>query len=261
MQDFKGQVVVVTGASRGIGKGIAEAFAREGAQTVLAAATPATLAAAAGAIKAAGGLEPLTVAGDLRQLASCEALHRAVQDRFGRCDVLIHSAGATKAGAFVEMPDDAWRDGFDLKFFAAVRLTKLFWPMLRQVQGRVINIGGGTARTPDAEFGIGGSVNAAMANLTKSLAALGKREGVNVNAIHPGLTETERYYQILEQRAAATGKSPDDLKKDQMAKSGLRRLAKPDDVAELALFLASPKAGHIQGVAIAVDGGGTPGVY
>lgn len=261
MGGFTGKVVVVTGASRGIGKAIAEAFAVEGAQTVLAAATEATLAAAAQGIKAAGGLEPLTIAGDLRLLPKCEAVFHAVGERFGRCDVLIHSAGATKAGAFVDVPDEAWRDGFDLKFFAAVRLTRLFWPMLKASQGRVINIGGGTARTPDAEFGIGGSVNAAMANLTKSLAALGKRDGVNVNAIHPGLTETERYYQILDQRSAATGKSKEDLKQEQMAKSGLRRLAMPQDVAELALFLASAKASHIQGVAIAVDGGGTPGVY
>lgn len=261
MSEFTNKVVVVTGSSRGIGKAIAEAFAREGAQTVLAAATQATLAGVADGIVAAGGLEPLVVAGDLRRLDKCEAVHRAVAERFGRCDVLVHSAGATRAGAFVEMPDEAWRDGFDLKFFAAVRLSRLFWPMLKAAEGRVINIIGGTARTPDAEFGIGGSVNAAMANFNKSLAALGKRDGVNVNAIHPGLTETERYHQILTQRAAASGKPAEELKREQLAKSGIRRLGQPQDVAELALFLASPKASHIQGVAIAVDGGGTPGVY
>ena len=75
------------------------------------------------------------------------------------------------------------------------------------------------------------------------------------------MTETERYHQILQQRAAASGTSAEELRKQQLAKSGIRRLGQPSDVAELALFLCSPKAAHIQGVAIAVDGGGTPGVY
>jgi 3-oxoacyl-[acyl-carrier protein] reductase len=261
MSDYAGNVVVVTGASRGIGKAIAEAFAGAGADTVLAATTQATLAGVAEGIVAAGGRAPLVVAGDLKRLDKCEAVERAVRERFGRCDVLVNCAGATRAGAFVELPDEAWRDGFDLKFFAAVRLSRLLWPMLKTAQGSILNIIGGTARTPDAEFGIGGSVNAALANLTKSLAALGKRDGVRVNAIHPGLTETERYHQILAQRAAATGRPAEQLKAEQIAKSGIRRLGQPEDVAELALFLASRKASHIQGVAIAVDGGGTPGVY
>ncbi len=261
MAEYSGNVVVVTGASRGIGQAIAAAFAREGAETVLSATSAERLTGVASQIVDAGGRAPLVVAGDLRELAACEAVHRAVAQRYGRCDVLVNCAGATRAGAFVELPDDAWRDGYDLKLFAAVRLSRLFWPMLRAAEGRIVNIIGGTARTPDAEFTIGGSVNAAMANLTKSLAALGKREGVNVNAIHPGLTETERYHEILQQRAAASGVAPDELRRQQLARTGIRRLGQPEDVAELALFLASPRAAHIQGVAIAVDGGGTPGVY
>lgn len=263
MNELGGKVVVITGASRGIGRAIAELFASEGAETALAATSEVALSEVAGSIAAGGWRKPLVVSADLRKLESCQAVHREVAAHFGRCDVLVNCAGATRAGAFVDMPDEMWRDGFDLKFFAAMRLSKLFWPLLKAAHGdgRIINIIGGTARTPDAEFGIGGAVNAALANLTKSLAALGKRDGVNVNAIHPGLTETERYHQILEQRAVASGKSLEALRAEQLAKSGIRRLGQPRDVAELALFLASARASHIQGVAIAVDGGGTPGVY
>ena len=112
--EFDGKVVVVTGGSRGIGRAIAIAFAREGAQTVLAASDAANLAAGAKAAAAGGGPAPLTVQGDLRTLAACEALFKAVNDRFKRCDVLVNNAGATKGGKFFELPDEELFLGFAL---------------------------------------------------------------------------------------------------------------------------------------------------
>ncbi len=197
--EFKDKVVVISGGSRGIGRAIAMAFAREGAQTVLAASSPERLAEAQKAIVQAGGAEPLTVAGDLRQLAACEQVFARVNERFKRCDVLVNNAGATRAGNFLELPDEAWLDGYALKFFGAVRLSRLFWPLLKAAQGHVVNIIGGAARTVEPEFLIGGSVNSATSNFTKGLSRLGMRDGVNVNAIHPGATATER----TEQSAAA----------------------------------------------------------
>ncbi len=188
-------------------------------------------------------------------------MHAAALAKFGRCDVLVNSAGATRAGAFLDLAEETWQDGFALKFFGCVRLCRLFWPQLKSAQGHVVNIIGGAARTPDPEFLIGGAVNAAMSNFTKGLAGLGKRDGVNVNAILPGLTETERVEQLFEQRAAASGTSKDELRRQAIAKEGLRRLGTPEDIAALALFLCSERARHIQGTAIAVDGGATPGVY
>jgi len=189
--EFEGKIVVISGGSRGIGRGIALAFAREGAQTVLASSSEQNLAAAAKAV-AAEGPQPFTVAGDLRKLEACEQLFRRVNERFQRCDVLVNNAGATRAGAFPDLPDAVWLDGFALKFFGCVRLTRLFWPLLKASQGSVVNIVGGAARTPDAEFLIGGSVNAAVANFSKGLSKLGNRDNVNVNVIHPGNTDTER---------------------------------------------------------------------
>src|SRR5258706_47685 len=209
--EFEGKLVGISGASRGIGRGIALAFAREGAQTVLASSSEQNLAAAAKII-AAQGPQPFTVAGDLRKLAACEQLFNRVNERFGRCDVLINNAGATRAGAFLELPDAVWLDGFALKFFGAVRLTRLFWPLLKASQGSVINIVGGAARTPDAEFLIGGAVNAAVANFSKGLSKLGNRDNVNVNVIHPGNTDTERQDELLRQRAAALGRTGDELR-------------------------------------------------
>jgi 3-oxoacyl-[acyl-carrier protein] reductase len=257
--EFNNKIVVITGGSRGIGLGIAKAFAREGAQTVLVSSSVENLNAAATAI--AGGPAAVTISADLRTPVACENVFARVKEQFGRCDVLVNCAGATKAGAFLELADSDWLDGFALKFFGCVRLSKLFWPMLKAAEGHVINIDGGAARSPSAEFLIGGSVNAAMANFSKGLSQLGKRDGVNVNVIHPGTTETERNVQLMQQRATATGKSVDEQRAETLAKSGIRRVGKPDDIAELALFLCSERARHIQGTAIAVDGGATVGYY
>ncbi|HVV63117.1 MAG TPA: SDR family oxidoreductase [Pseudolabrys sp.] len=256
--EFQGKVVVVSGGSRGIGKAIGAAFAREGAQVVLAAASADNLAKAAKEMT--GGPAPLTVAGDLRTLAGCEALFKTVSEKFKRCDVLVNNAGATKGGNFFELPDEAFLDGFALKYFAAVRLTRLFWPLLKAAHGSIVNIIGGAARTPGAEFLIGGSVNSAFANFAKGLAALGNRDDINVNVIHPGMVETDRVVTLFQQFAKAQNRTPEEVRADSLKKSGTRRIGLPEDVAELALFLASAKARHIQGTAISVDGGATPGL-
>jgi 3-oxoacyl-[acyl-carrier protein] reductase len=258
---FTGKVVVVSGASRGIGRAIALAFARQGAECVLVASSATNLAAAAGMIATSAVHKPVTIAADLRTLAGCRDVCDEVTGRFGRCDILVNNAGATRAGNFVDLADDDWTDGFALKLLGAVRLSRLFWPLLVAAQGHVVNVIGGAARTPTAEFMIGASVNAAFANFSKGLSKLGMRDNVNVNAILPGDTDTERAAELLAQRAAAAGRSVEDLRAANLARTGVRRIGTPEDVAALALFLCSHEARHIQGTSIAVDGGATPGVY
>ena len=259
--EFHGKLAVITGGSRGIGREIAVDFAKAGAQTVIVSSSESNLAAATKTVAAAGGPAPLAIAVDLKRLEGCQQVLKQVQDKFKRCDILVNSAGATKAGNFVDLPDEAWMDGYALKFFGCVRMCRLFWPLLKTAQGHVVNIIGGAARTPGADFSIGGSVNAAMGNFSKSLSQLGKRDGVNVNAIHPGATDTERFGELLDQRSRASGKSIDELRKEATAKDGIRRVGKPEDISALTLFLCSEKARHIQGTAIAVDGGATAGYY
>lgn len=260
-KEFEGKVVVVTGSSRGIGRAIAAAFAREGAQTVLAASNGANLADGAKTVAGAGGPAPMTVAGDLRTLAGCQALFATVNERFKRCDVLINNAGATKGGKFLEQSDELWLDGFALKLHGAVRVTRLFWPLLKAARGSIVSVVGGAARTPGPEFLIGGAVNAAVANFTKGLMTLGNRDDINVNVIHPGRTDTERTDETVQQMAKAQGKTPEQIRAGMVAGAGIRRMGTPEDIAELAVFLCSARGRHIQGTAIAVDGGSTPGYY
>ena len=259
--EFAGKVAVITGGSRGIGREIAVDFAKAGAQTVIVSSSDANLAAATKTIGAAGGPAPLAITADLRKLEGVQQVFNTVKDKFNRCDVLVNSAGATKAGNFVDLPDEAWMDGYALKLFGCVRMCRAFWPMLKSANGFVVNIGGGAARSPGADFSIGASVNAAMGNFSKALSQQGKKDGVNVNVIHPGATETERFYQLLEQRSKASGKPVEQLKQEATVKDGLRRLGKAEDISALTLFLCSEKARHIQGTAIAVDGGSTVGYY
>jgi len=259
--ELEDKVAVVTGGSRGIGKAISRRLANEGADVVMSARTVDTLVASAKEIAAATGRRTEPVPADLSTLEGCETLHRQATAAFDHIDILVNCAGATKSGPFVELPDQLWQEGFDLKFFGAVRLSRLFWPHLVASHGSVVNIVGGMARTPNPGFAIGGSVNAALANFSKALAGQGLIEDVNVNTIHPGQVQTERLTEMMADQAAAQGKTPEQVLEETIQRQGIRRLGNTEDVAELAVFLCLPRARHIQGTAISVDGGGTKGLF
>lgn len=261
MSRLDGKVAVVTGGSKGIGRAIADALAGEGADCMLAARTEEDLRRTAGEIAETHGTRVEFSAGDLRTPGACEELHRATLAAFGRVDILVNCAGATKAGPFLELDDETWMDGFALKFHAAVRLSRLFWPQLVESHGTVVNVIGGLARTPTPDVMIGGAVNAAFANFSKALAGQGLRDDVNVNTIHPGQTKTERHGTLMAARAEAAGTTPEAFEASIVERQGVRRLGTPEDVAHLAVFLCLPESRHIQGTAIAVDGGGTKGLF
>lgn len=261
MKRLEDAVAVVTGGSKGIGRAIAQSLAREGVRLMLAARTGEDLEHAAEEITGSAGVHVETAAGDLRTIESCQALHEATMGAFGRVDILVNCAGATKAGPFLELDDDTWMDGFALKFHGAVRLSRLFWPQLTESHGTVINIIGGLARTPTPDVMIGGAVNAAFANFSKALAGQGLRDDVNVNTIHPAQTRTERHHTLMKARADAAGTTPEEFERRIIERQGVRRLAEPEDIAHLAVFLCLPESRHINGTAISVDGGGTSGLF
>lgn len=259
--ELEGKVAVVTGGSRGIGKAIARRLAEEGADVVISARNQDVLEATAEEISSATGRRVEFVAADLSTLGGCESLHEETLSNFDHVDILINCAGATKSGPFLELSDEIWREGFDLKFFGAMRLSRLFWPQLAESHGSVVHIVGGMARTPNPNFAIGGAVNAALANFGKALAGVGLEDDVNVNMIHPGQTVTERLDEMMADQAAQTGQTPEQVLEATVKRQGIRRLGTPEDVAELAVFLCLPRARHIQGVAISVDGGATKSLF
>lgn len=261
IDSLKDKVAFVSGGSRGIGFACAMRLASGGANVFLVSSNLKKLKLSADAIRKKSAALVEVHAADLRLLEGCEAAVGSFLKTFGKCDILINSAGATKAGEFMDQPDEEMLDGFSLKFHSAVRLCRLMWSELKKTKGCVINIVGGMARTPTNDFLVGGAVNAALANFSKGLANQGLIDDVNVNWINPGLTETERSQAIFEKRAHLQNKSVQDIRQGAIASDGLRRLGRPEDVSELVAYLCGPHARHIHGTGISVDGGGSKGYY
>jgi 3-oxoacyl-[acyl-carrier protein] reductase len=182
---------------------------------------------------------------------------KAALEAHGAIDILVNNAGATKRGDFFQLTDADWADGFALKFMAEVRLTRAAWPHLKAGRGTVLNIIGSGGRTPGAEFAIGGSVNAACLSLTKALADIGIRDGVQVNAINPGRVKTERLKKMLEEEAAERGGDIEAATAEIIRQMSIVRLGEPEDVASLAAFMVSPQSRYMQGALIDLDGGQT----
>ncbi len=247
---------MVTGASRGIGRAIALQFGREAVDVFLTARDEADLQATAAAIHDAGGRAKF-LALDLRKADSAGKLVDIAVATFGRLDIVVNNAGATKRGDFLSLTDDDWTDGFALKFFGAVRLTRAAWPQLKAHAGSVVHISGIGGRTPGKEFTIGGSVNAALLSFTKALADLGVTDGVQVNAINPGAIRTDRFQGRLERIMQATGLDLAAAEKKFIEESGISRVGEPEDVARLVSYLVSPAGRFIHGALIDIDGGQT----
>ena len=261
MKKLSGKNAFVSGSSRGIGLACAKAIAEQGANVFLVATNEVQLNEATSAIQQRSAVQVGFHAVDLRTLEGCQQASNAFNERFEQADILVNSAGATKGGIFPEQSDEEMIDGFALKFHGAVRLCRQLWPALKQSKGTVINVVGGAARSPSRDFMVGGSVNAALANFSKALAAQGLVDDVNVNWILPGMTETERMERLLEGKAKMQNKTKEEVRADSIRHEGIRRLGLPEDVAELVVFLCSPAARHIQGAGIPIDGGAGKGYY
>jgi len=251
-----GKVVIVTGASRGIGRAIALRIARDGARVVLAARDAATLGKVVEEITKSGGTA-LAFPADLRDSAAPAAVVRAAVQAYGRIDSIVNNAGATKHGDFFELTEADWTDGFALKFFSAVRLSRAAWPYLKEAGGSVLNIVGTGGRTPGASFTIGGSVNGACLSFMKALAEIGIRDGVQVNAINPGWVRTDRMRHLLEKEAAEHGGNLEAAAEEVARKANIIRMGVPEDIANLAAYMLSPESRLMQGAMMDMDGGMT----
>jgi NAD(P)-dependent dehydrogenase (short-subunit alcohol dehydrogenase family) len=251
--DLRGKTAIVTGASRGIGRAIAHQLSAEGMRLMLTARSRAQLEAVA----AECGRDAFIVEADLREPDAARRVIAAALDRFGAIDALVNNAGATRRGDFLELADGDWQDGFALKFFGAMRCCREAWPHLRAHAGAIVNIVGVGGRTGSAEFTIGGSVNAALLNLTKCLADRGVREGVRVNAINPGSIATERLTTRVAALAAERSITPAAAAHGMAERLGVARFGAPEEIARVVAFLLSPAAGYCQGAVVDVDGGQT----
>jgi len=247
------KVAIVTGASRGIGKAIAETLSAEGMKIVLVARSGAELESVAESLTN----ESFVRAVDLREPDFANQIVAATIEKFGKLDLLVNNAGATKRGDFLTLTDQEWTDGFALKFYGTMRLSRAAWTHLQASQGTIINIIGVGGRSGSAEFTIGGTVNAALMNLTKALADRGVKDGVRVNAINPGSIATERLQTRVQNYAKTNNISLDEAAKRLPREMKIERFGNPVEIAHAVAFLASSQAAYIQGTILDVDGGAT----
>jgi 3-oxoacyl-[acyl-carrier protein] reductase len=255
--ELTGKVALVTGSSRGIGRGVALTLAREGCDVMLTGRDEAALREVVSAVEKHGRTAkclPL----DLRDEKAADALVAAVKDGFGRLDILVNNAGTTRRGDFLALTDADWADGYALKFFAHVRLSRAAWPLLRESRGSLVTIGGTSGRIPIAAFTIGSSVNAACAAFAKALADLGKTDHVQVNTIHPSYVETERLWRRIKTDVERTGKSEAEVREWHRADINVTRFGTPEDIADLIAFMVSRRGRWLHGATIDLDGGEVP---
>ena len=242
--DFQGQTALVTGASQGIGRAIARLLAMQGVRVVMAARRVALLEALREDIVRAGGAEPAIVEADLYPEDAGERLAEAATRAVGRVDILVNSAGGSRPIPF-DATKAQWMEGLTLNFLRIRELTHALVPGMRARRwGRVINITGTSEpRVLNAAFSAKAAVHVWAKGLSREVAA----DGVTVNSIQPGRIRSEqiakRYPTVEDELAFAREEIP------------AGRFGEPEELAHLAVFLASPLAGYITGTVIPVDGG------
>ena len=254
---LKGKVALVTGSSRGIGRGIALALAEQGCDLMLTARDAKALEDVSQAIRGKQRKSAVRAL-DLREPSAAKTLVEAVSQEFGGLDILVNNAGATKRGDFFALTDSDWEDGYALKFFAHVRLARAAWPLLKERGGTLVAIAGTSGRKPEKQFTIGSSVNAAVAAFTKCLADLGKDDGVRVNCIHPSLVETERQWRRIRAEVERTGEPEAKIRAKFCRETGIIRYGTVEDVADFVTFIVSARATWLHGATVDLDGGEIP---
>jgi len=249
--DLQGKVAIVSGASRGIGRSIAEQFAKADAKVVLSSRNQAALDNVAGAIQASGG-EAVGIAAHNGDKAALYALVDKTLARYGRLDILVNNAATNPHfGAILEAEDSYWRKTIKVNLMGNLWLTQAAVKAMRaHGGGKIINVSSIVGLNPGQFQGIYSITKAAVISLTKTLALELGADGIQVNAIAPGLIQT-KFSQVLWEN--------EGIMQEMLAKTPSGRIGQPIDIAGLALFLASPASDFTTGAVFVADGGITLG--
>ena len=255
---LSGKHILITGGSKGIGLACAEAFLAEGARVSLVSRSEANLARARQHLASHGADRVQTQAADLTQPASAQAALEAAVATFG-LDVLVNSAGAAKRTPAPELTPQIWQDAMQAKYFSYINMID---PVIKQMaqrgQGSIVNVVGNGGKVPSAIHLAGGAANAALMLATAGLANAYASKGIRVNAINPGLTRTDRLQEGVAADARLQGIEAEEAMKRAVAKIPMGRMAEPEEMARVVLFLASDAASYVTGINMSMDGSTTP---
>ena len=250
-----GTVVLVTGGSKGIGLACAAAFAAEGARVAIASRSHEHLAAAERALSAAGHAVA-TFVSDLGDGQAAQRLVGEVETRLAPVEVLVNSAGAARRYAPDELDVKAWHEGMDAKYFTYIHAMQAVLPgMAQRGRGAIVNIVGQGGKVAGPVHLPGGAANAALMLASAGLARAYGPKGIRVNAINPATTLTDRASGAFEAEARRLGISVDEVRRRRQETVPLGRFAQPEEVADVAVFLASARASYVTGAIISMDGG------
>ena len=245
MIDLAGKSALVTGGARGIGRAIVVRLATQGADVAFSYRGNAEAAAETVASVEAIGRRALSIQADVKEPEAAEAVARAALDAFGKIDILVNTAGITRDDLIMRMSLEAWRDVLETNLFGAFYMTKAVTrPMLKARAGRIVNItsvSGQAGQTGQANYS---AAKAGLIGASKALAQEVAKRGVTVNVVAPGLIETDMVKAM-----------PEEARAKSLSEIVLGALGDPEDVAAAVTFLAGPRAKHITGVVLQVDGG------
>lgn len=253
---LKGKVVVVGGASKGIGKATALVFAREGAKVAISARDPDMLQGAAEEIRKETGAETLPIPGDLSQVQTAEQFIDETVEHFGTIHVVVANTGGPPLGGFNNMSDTDWENAFALNFLSTVRLFRRALPhMQKQKWGRLLSVMSMSVKEPIDGLILSNGVRPGVVGMAKTLSREVGKHNITVNTILPGRILTDRLKGGIAARAQRANKSFDEALQDSSADVPLGRIGDPEEMANVIVFLASEAASYVNGVSIQVDGG------
>ena len=258
---LKGRAAFVGGASKGIGKAIARGLAREGCRVMLSSRSEANLQAAAEEIAAETGAE---VAYTICDMSKPDDVKRAIAEaaeRFGGLDILVNNAGGPPTGTFDDLDERYWQYAIDQNLLSAVRCIREALPHLRRSgAGRIINVTSVAVKQPIDGLILSNTTRLGVVGLAKTLSRELAPQGITVNNVCPGNIATERLMSLIEERAKRQGATLEQAVSVEEARIPMGFLGEADDVANLAVFLASAQARYITGTTVQVDGGSTTSV-
>ena len=247
---LRGKTVLITGGSKGIGLASAHAFAAEGCGLVLVARDPEALASAKAAL-AQSGVPLHTESLDLAVQGSAVAL----AERHPHIDILVNNAGAIPGGDLETVDEPTWRSAWDLKVFGFINLCRAYYGRMRERKsGVIVNVIGLAGERPAFDYIAGTTGNAALMAFTRALGSKSVDHGVRVVAVNPPYTETERLTKQLRRAAQARFGDPERWR-EMLRKLPFDRPAKPEEIADMVVFLASPRASYMSGTVVSVDAG------